>query len=55
MSKAIETLVLGIVALVVLVAAGPTISRLVQAIVPLVLVVGVVVAILQVVRYLTRQ
>lgn len=55
MSKAIEALVLGVVGLVVLVAAGPTVTKLVHALVPLVLVVGAVVAVLQVVRYLTRR
>lgn len=55
MSKLIQGLLLAIVGLVVLEAAGPTITRLIQALVPLVLVVGIVVAVLQLVRYYTRQ
>jgi hypothetical protein len=55
MSNVIQTLLLGILALAAAIAAGPTITRLVQALVPLVLVVGVVVAILQLVRYFTRS
>jgi hypothetical protein len=55
MNKAAQTGLLVIVGLVALVTAGPTIARLVQALVPLVLVVGMVVAILQLVRYFTRS
>jgi hypothetical protein len=55
MSKLIQALLLGIVGLVVLTTAGPTISRLIVALVPLALVIGVVVAVLQLVRYFTRQ
>jgi hypothetical protein len=55
MSKLVQALLLGIVALVALDAAGPTITRLLQALVPLVLVVGIVLAVLQLVRYFTRQ
>ncbi len=54
MNKFTQNTLLGIVGLAALIAAGPTITRLVQALVPLVLVVGVVVAILQLVRYFTR-
>jgi hypothetical protein len=55
MNKAAQTGLLVIVGLVALVTAGPTITRIVQALVPLVLVVGMVVAILQLVRYFTRS
>lgn len=55
MNKFVETVLIVIVGLAALIAAGPTITRLVQALVPLVLVVGVVVAVLQLVRYFTRS
>lgn len=55
MNKLIQLTLLGIVGLAALITAGPTITRLVQALVPLVLVVGIVVAILQLVRYFTRS
>jgi hypothetical protein len=59
MSKLIQTLLLGIVGVAILGTAGPTISRLISAIVPLVLVlvlvVGAVVAVLQLVHYFTRS
>jgi len=55
MSKLVQALLLGIVGLVALKAAGPTISRLIAALVPLVLVIGVVIAMLQLVHYFTRQ
>lgn len=54
MNKLIQVLLAGIAGLVVLAAAGPTLSRLITALVPLVLVVGIVVAILQLVRFYTR-
>jgi hypothetical protein len=54
-NKFVETVLIVIVGLAALIAAGPTITRLVQALVPLVLVVGVVVAVLQLVRYFTRS
>jgi hypothetical protein len=54
MSKLVQALLLVIVGLAALITAGPTITRLVRALVPLVLVVGVVVAVLQLVRYFTR-
>jgi hypothetical protein len=53
-NKLVQALLLVIVGLVVLAAAGPTISRLITALVPLVLVVGIVVAVLQLVRFYTR-
>jgi hypothetical protein len=43
------------VGLVALVAAGPTLVSLAEALVPLVLVVGVVVAVLRVVWFYTRR
>ncbi len=55
MSELTQTALTVILGLAVLIAAGPALTRLVQAIVPLVLVVGIVVAVLQVVRYLTRS
>ena len=55
MSKLIQVLLVGIAGLVVLNATTPTLSRLITALVPLVLVVGIVVAVLQLVRYFTRQ
>ena len=54
MSKLVHVLTLGIVALVVLTAAAPTIARLITALVPLVLVVGIVAAVLRLVHYYTR-
>jgi hypothetical protein len=54
-NRLVEVVVLGIVGLVVLTAAGPTISRLIAALVPLVLVVGIVVAVLRLVGYYTRR
>jgi hypothetical protein len=53
MSKLINVLVLGVIGLVVLDATGPTITRLISALVPLVLAVGIVVAILRCVWWLT--
>jgi hypothetical protein len=55
MNRLIQPLLLGIVALAVLTTAGPTINRLIDALVPLILVVGIVVAVLQLVRYYTRS
>lgn len=54
MSRLTQAILLGIVGLVVLTTAGPTLSRLITALVPLVLVVGIVLAALQLVRYYTR-
>jgi hypothetical protein len=47
MSKLAQTMLLGVVMLAALITAGPTIVRLTQALVPLVLVVGVVVGALR--------
>jgi hypothetical protein len=55
MNKLVQALLLVIVGLVGIAAVGPTISRLIAALVPLVLVVGIVVAVLQLVRYYTRS
>lgn len=55
MNKLSESLLVGIVGLVVLTAAGPTISRLVGALVPLILVAGIAAAVLQLVHYYTRR
>jgi hypothetical protein len=55
MSRVIEATVLGIVGLAVLVAAGPTLTKLVDALVPLVLVLGIVAVVLHALRYLTRR
>jgi hypothetical protein len=53
-SKLIQALLLGIVGLVALVAAGPTITKTIQAATPLVLVLGVVAAVLRLVWSYTR-
>ncbi len=50
-----ERLLVLVVGLVVLVAAGPTLVCLVQAALPLVVALGVVVALLRVVWFLTRS
>jgi hypothetical protein len=55
MSRLIECLVIGTVGLVVLAAAARPISQLIDALIPLVLVGGIVLAVLQCVRYLTRR
>jgi hypothetical protein len=55
MSKLLHPLLLAIVGLVILAAAGPTITRLVRALVPLVLVVGIVAMAVHLVRYYTRR
>jgi len=55
MNKLIQALLLGIAGLAALIAAGPTITKLVGALIPLVLVVGVVVAVLRVVWAATRR
>ena len=54
MNKLPAVLVLAVVGLVVLIETGPTLTALIHALVPLVLVIGVVVAVLQLVRYFTR-
>ena len=55
MKQVVHCLLLGVVAVLVMSTAAPGLVRVVEALVPLVLVVGVVVAVLQVIRYLTRQ
>jgi hypothetical protein len=55
LSKLASVLVLVVVGLVALVAAGPTLTRLVTAFVPLVLVAGIVVAVLRLVWSYTRK
>jgi hypothetical protein len=55
MSKLAQTLLLGIVMLAALIMAGPTIVRLTQALVPLVLVVGVIVVVLRLVWCYCRR
>ena len=55
MSKPASNLLLGFVALAALIAAGPTIAKLVGVLIPLVLVIGVVVAVLRVVWAATRR
>jgi hypothetical protein len=54
MNRLASTVLLVIVGLVALADAGPTLTLLVGALVPLVLVVGVVVAVLRVVWFYTR-
>jgi hypothetical protein len=54
-SRIIPALLLGVVALAALITAGPTIARLAQALVPLVLVVGIVAVVLRLVHYYTRR
>jgi hypothetical protein len=54
MTKLISTLVLLVVGLVALGSVGPSLTRLVSALVPLVLVVGIVVAVLRLVWFHTR-
>jgi hypothetical protein len=53
-NKLPSTLMVVVAGLVVLAAAGPAITKLVQAFVPLVLVLGVVAAVLRVVWWYTR-
>ncbi len=55
MNKPVVVLVVAIVALSVLVSAGPTLVALVNAAVPLVVAVGLVAAILRVVFFHTRR
>jgi hypothetical protein len=54
MSKAISTLVAVVLGLVALGAVGPSLERLAGALVPLVLVIGIVVAVLRLVWFYTR-
>jgi hypothetical protein len=53
-SKLAQSLLLGIVMLAALITAGPTLIRLAGTLVPLVLVVGVVIALLRCVWFYTR-
>lgn len=55
MTKLLSTLTIVVLGLVALAAAGPTLARLIAALVPLVLVVGVVAAVLRVVWTYTRR
>lgn len=55
MNKLIQALLLGIVGLVVVAAASPTLTKLVHALVPLVVMAGVVVAVLRVIWAATRR
>jgi hypothetical protein len=52
--SSLSTVLLVVVGLVALSAAGPTLARLIAALVPLVLAVGIVVAVLRVVWFYTR-
>lgn len=54
MNKLIQGILLILVGLVVLAAASPTLTRLIGALVPLVMVVGIVVAVLRLVWFYTR-
>jgi hypothetical protein len=54
MTKLITTLAVVVLGLVALGAVGPRIAQIIGALVPLVLVVGVVVAVLRVVWFYTR-
>jgi hypothetical protein len=55
MTKLIQALLLGIVALAALIAAGPTIATTIHAVVPLVAVLGVLWICLELVRYYGRR
>jgi hypothetical protein len=55
MTRLIQVGLVGIVGLAALITAGPTILRLVQALVPLVLVIGVMAIVLRVVWVYTRR
>ena len=54
MTKLVSTLALAVVGVAAVGAVGPGLARLVSALVPLVLVAGIVAAVLMVLRYLTR-
>ena len=54
MNKLIQTVLLVLVGLAVLAAASPALTRLSGALVPLILVVGIVVAVLRAVWFYTR-
>jgi hypothetical protein len=55
MSRLVRATLLIVAGLVALSVAAPAITALIRALVPLVLVVGIVAAVLQLVRYLTRE
>jgi hypothetical protein len=55
MTKLLSTLTMVVMGLVALAVIGPTLTRLISALVPLVLVVGVLAAILRVVWTYTRR
>ena len=55
MNKLLSTLAVVVLGLVALAAAGPTLAHLIAALVPLVLVVGVVAAVLRMVWAATRH
>lgn len=54
MNKLVSALMVAVVGLVVLAAAGPTITKLIHALVPFVLVLGIVGAVLRWVWFYTR-
>jgi hypothetical protein len=53
-TKLISTLTLAVVGVIAVGAVGPGLARLISALVPLVLVAGIVAGVLMVLRYLTR-
>jgi hypothetical protein len=55
MTKFVSTLAIVVLGLAALAAIGPTLVRLINALVPLVLVVGILAVVWQVTKYLTRQ
>jgi hypothetical protein len=55
MTKLAQTALLLIVGLVAVGAVAPALSRLAEALIPLVLVVGIVIAVLQLVRHFTAN
>lgn len=55
MTKLVSTLILVVVGLATLADVAPAIVRIAEALVPLVLVVGIVVAVLRLLGYFTRE
>lgn len=55
MNKLVSLVMMGLLGLVVLTAAGPIFVKLVNSLVPLVVVAGIVIAVLRVVWYLTNN
>jgi hypothetical protein len=55
MNKLIQTVLLVILGLGLLIAATPALIKLVHALIPLVLLIGVLAVVWRVIRYLTRQ